>query len=56
MAKEVEYSGKWKTCEDCGCVLFLEYPSPVCPACEAKRKADVKAETPMPEPEKARKS
>ena len=35
--KEIKYSGAWKVCEDCGCVLYLEYPSPVCPACEAKR-------------------
>ena len=37
--KEIKYSGAWKTCEDCGCVLFLEYPSNLCPACEAKQKA-----------------
>jgi len=55
MAKEIEYSGAWKTCEDCGCVLYLEYPSNLCPACEAKRKWNnmlAKAAAPAPEPEK----
>jgi len=38
--KEIKYSGAWKVCEDCGCVLYLEYPHPICPACADKREAN----------------
>ena len=53
--KEIKYSGAWKVYEDCGCVLYLEYPSAVCPACAAIRMASVKAEVPAPEPAKPEK-
>jgi len=54
--KEIKYSGAWKVCEDCGCVLYLEYPSNVCPSCEAKRKAPLPEVPAKPEKESKGKS